>query len=455
VDDQWLKDANGHLVSLQGLNVVDPWWGTNYQQMGGADYYETLRRLTDPTEGWFPRVIRVPVEHSIESVGIETTIEEYLRPVVDFLAERGCYAILDYHQVERWDTDDIDQRIRTFWDAVAPAFADDDHVLFELFNEPTEPFGRGLEDWEDWRETAQPWVDGIRNHAPETPIIVGSPRWSSYTRYASEAPFDGENLLYSAHLYPGHFERYDRNALADAAADVPLFVSEWGYVDDDDKPDHMVGTTAGYAEPLRDYFETIPNVNWTAWCADSQWSPAMFDTDGSLRSGDEYMGGFTKWYLADRHTKQLPTRTSVDTFDTWEHVARRSAVESWTLDTSNPQYFDGDTSRATRLGDTTTEYIEYEYPRIRGFRITLYYHADTTSPETMRCYTAADGGELSELECVRTTPTATGGGWYRVTVSPRDVVPTGTNRLRIELGGITQPWDKQLSAVEIDHSSTV
>ncbi|WP_136689485.1 cellulase family glycosylhydrolase [Halorhabdus amylolytica] len=299
VEGKWLKDPNGDRVSLYGLNTVDPYWGRNYQEMGDASYGDTLHRLTDPERGWHPRVIRVPVQHSLESVGLQRTIDEYLRPTVDLLGDRGCYVILDYHQVERWDTEEIDQQIRTFWNAVAPAFADDEHVLFELFNEPTKPSGDGRADWDAWRETAQPWVDQIRLHAPETPIIVGSPRWSSYVKYADDNPFEDENILYSVHLYPGHFESYDVDAIAAAAEEVPLFVTEWGYVNDDDKPEYIVGTTSGFGESIAEYFDSIPNVNWTAWCADSLWSPAMFDTDGSLRTGDRYMGGFVKQLLAD------------------------------------------------------------------------------------------------------------------------------------------------------------
>ncbi|RXK46968.1 hypothetical protein EAF64_17645 [Halorientalis pallida] len=299
VDDQWLKDPAGNRVNLHGLNTVDPWWGTQYQQMGDTTFLETLDRLTDPTEGWYTDVVRVPFQHSIDSIGLDRTIEEYMRPVVDFLGEQGCYAIVDFHRVEPWNTDEIDREVRRFWDAVGPAFADDEHVLFELYNEPTEPFGDGRRDWAEWRRTAQPWIDLVRAHAPETPLLVGSPRWSTYTKYAPEDPFRGDDIVYATHIYPSHFENHDLDALAAVADEYPLFVTEWGYVDDEDKPDHMVGSTSGYGEPLREYFEGIENLCWTAWCADSLWSPTMFDTDGTLRSGDRYMGAFTKRYLAD------------------------------------------------------------------------------------------------------------------------------------------------------------
>jgi hypothetical protein len=452
VDGRWLRDQNGNTVSLRGLNTVDPWWGTNYQQMGDADYYETLERLTNMKRDWYPRVFRVPFQHSLDEVGIETTIEEYMRPIVDFLGDRNCYVILDYHRIERWDTDDIDQRLRDFWNAVAPLFADDPHVLFELFNEPTEPYGDGVDDWTAWRKTAQPWVDLVRSHAPDTPLIVGSPRWSSYTRYARDDPFEGDNLLYAAHVYPSHRLDYDMDALAAVADDFPLFMSEWGYVNEKNKDDHMVGTTSGYGESIRDYLESIPNMSWTAWCADSQWSPAMFDTDGTLRTGEDYMGGFTKQYLTDVRDLRLPTTRLIDTFDSWDTVDRRSTPENWTLDSSNPERFDGNTSRLTRQNATTTEFIEYDRNRIRNVSAKLYYWESAT-PDEVSLYASSDGDRYTELATTTTEPVDTGGNWRTVDLRTSERLPTATRTLRVQVGGGGRSWDKQLSSIRIDHSA--
>jgi len=298
VEDKWLSNSHGHVV-LCGLNTVDPWWGKKHQKMGDSGYFETLDRITDGGRGWYPNVVRVPYQHSLNSGSIERVIKKYMRPIVDFLGDRRCYVIIDFHQVRRWDTEDTDRRLRDFWNAVAPAFSDDPHVLYELFNEPTQPFGNGIKDWIRWKETAQPWVDLVKSHAPDTPLIIGSPRWSTYTKYAKNHPFEGDDLIYSNHMYPADFETHNLEALRAVADDYPLFITEWGYVNDQNKPEQMVGSTSEFAHPLKEYFATIPNVNWTAWCADSLWSPAMFDTDGTLLAGDRYMGEFTKQYLAE------------------------------------------------------------------------------------------------------------------------------------------------------------
>lgn len=299
VDGRWLRDPNGDTVTLRGLNTVDPWWGDEHQNLRGAAYTETLTRITDTDRGWHPRVVRVPYQHSVRSLGVQRTITEYMRPIVDRLKRRGCYAIIDFHRIERWDTNTIDAELREFWNAVAPAFADDENVLFEMFNEPTEPYGNGQTDWTAWKETAEPWVDLIRSHAPDTPIIVGSPRWSSYTKFARTAPFSDENVLYSTHIYPQHYETYDMDAIAAVADEYPVFMTEWGYTDEQDTPEHIVGTTSGYGRQMRSFLTDHPNMSWTAWCADSVWEPRMFDTDGELLGGDAHMGEFTKEFLSE------------------------------------------------------------------------------------------------------------------------------------------------------------
>ena len=84
---------------------------TQYQQMGDATFLETLHRLTDSSGGWHTDVVRVPFQHSIDSIGLERTIEEYMRPIVDFLEARDCYTIIDFHRVEPWNTDEIDREV--------------------------------------------------------------------------------------------------------------------------------------------------------------------------------------------------------------------------------------------------------------------------------------------------------------------------------------------------------
>jgi len=54
-----------------------------------------------------------------------------------------------------------------------------------------------------WLEMAQPWVDTIRSHADNL-ILMGSPSWSQSPEGALVEEFDGEDIAYTFHIYPGH-----------------------------------------------------------------------------------------------------------------------------------------------------------------------------------------------------------------------------------------------------------
>jgi hypothetical protein len=310
-----LVDPNGNEVVLRGVNTADPWWADTYSDQRGNDYAATLDLATDRGAGWCPRVVRIPCQpNSVASEGVEGFAEDYLDSAIETCRERGVYAIVDYHTIERYDTDDVDRRIREFWETIAPRYAEESHVLYELFNEPTEPYGNGLDSWNRWRETAQPWVDLVREAAPETPIIVGSPQWTSLTRFAPEAPFEGDDLVYAGHIYPSDGPDSWEPNYGTPAEDVPVMITEWGYlsVQGQGHDPHMMGTTSGWAEPFRSWLTTHANVGWAAWCFDSVWDPQMFTDDWDLLGGEHYMGRFTKEWLYETRNAAGPAITAFD-----------------------------------------------------------------------------------------------------------------------------------------------
>ncbi|MFC7194069.1 glycoside hydrolase family 5 protein [Halosimplex aquaticum] len=309
-DGRWIRDPQGNEVQLRGMATADPGF---YRRHHPKSFEEVLRRATDTADGWHPNVVRLPItQDSVNHFGIDTVIEEFVRPSVDILASRDVYALVDFHLIRPYtqeatetynsNNDDtlspIDDVMTTFWEAVAPEFADDEHVIYELFNEPTQPtmYGDDAGAWQTWRDAAQPWVDLVREHAPDTPIIVGSPRWTSVTHMAPEYPFEGENLIYAAHIYPDNgapseFDQY----YGEPANDVPVVVTEFGWDPEGGSADQ--GTTSGWGEPFRQWAEGYENMGWISWCFDDSWAPTFFSSPGSgaaepwtLKDGDDQMG---------------------------------------------------------------------------------------------------------------------------------------------------------------------
>ncbi|MFB6152445.1 MAG: cellulase family glycosylhydrolase [Haloarculaceae archaeon] len=312
-DGKWVVDEDGNEVVLRGLATVEPWWGDQYASQRGTDYMGSLERLTDESDGWYPSVVRIPCTVNWQETGIDRYVLRYLDEIVRHCAEQDVYVILDHHLIRPYDTDETDRLMREFWNAVAPRYADHPHVVYELFNEPTKP--HHWEDdpaaWSAWKRHAQPWVDLVREHAPETPLIVGSPRWTSVTNMAAEEPFDGDHLIYSGHIYPGNGQPDEFDSTYGAPAEeVPVMITEFGW-DRTGDPAVDEGTTSGWGEPFREWIESYPNVGWQGWCFDPIWEPALVDTEWNLLGGDPYAGHFLKRWLyerrGDRNPEPVPT----------------------------------------------------------------------------------------------------------------------------------------------------
>jgi len=338
-DGNLLRDPEGNRVVLRGVNVADPKRLNDQNRRYHVDAELVIDRATAEDDGWYNRVIRIPCQTGdIAGAGsnevapgtmtrsdVESYVADHLRPAVDRCAERGVYAIVDYHRHARdqllYTDDALDEEVRMFWDVVAPEFADDEHVLFEVYNEPIAPYGGhndptgGLDVtdpeaeqyWQTWKETAQPWVDLIRDRAPESLILIGSPRWSQYTYWAAEDEFEGENLAYTGHVYAQEGLRPLSEYFGTPAEEVPVFVSEWGY--DDEGQDYIRGTTAEEGQEFLDFFEEYDSVHWQAWAFDPRWEPVMFEEDQgewTLLTGEGYHGDLVKEYLAEKREDDLP-----------------------------------------------------------------------------------------------------------------------------------------------------
>ena len=316
-DGKWIRDADGNEFKIRGHAIADPGY---YERYHPKSSMEVAKWATDADRGWHPNLLRIPcTQDSITHYGAATYLQEYVRPIVDLCADRGIYAMVDLHLVRPYteaatdaaDTDYDkypDEVVRDFWNEAAPEFADDSHVLFELFNEPTEPayWDDDQKAWSEWKGVAQPWVDRVRELAPDTPIVIGSPRWTSVPDAAPDDPFTGDNLIYAGHIYPANGQPSDFDSTYGApASDVPIFITEFGW-DPDGNPDVDEGTNSGWGQPFRDWVEGYENVGWAAWCFDDSWAPTFFDSPDAggnepwtLKDGDEQAGGFVKTWLEE------------------------------------------------------------------------------------------------------------------------------------------------------------
>jgi endoglucanase len=277
-------DETGMPVTLRGVSLCSLEWHKPLEQ---------IRDVTTPPTKWNANILRLPVQlKEWDRVGPQDYIKDYLDPAVKACTERGIYCIIDWHAIDKWSEVETAKKLENFWTIVAPRYAANPNILYEVFNEPAEPKGRTIENWLAWRESAQTWVDLIRKRARKTPILVGSPHWSQMPSFAVQEPFEGNNLAYVVHVYPIWKERQWDELFGDASKTIPIFITEWGWSAQEKSWWGIKGNREDYGDKLRAYLDARPWINWTAWSYDPKCGPAML-------GGDKDMGEFVQEWLKD------------------------------------------------------------------------------------------------------------------------------------------------------------
>ena len=317
-DANLIKDPVGHTVILRGVDTIDLGALAVYGWLG--DLIDMVTNKSDSqgsSPGWYTKVIRFAVYPSQETdfaspftftPGSDDYYNDLLRPVVDYCKTKDLYVIIDWHFVGD-NTYDRVAETNAFWSYMAPKFANDSHVLFELFNEPGNTGGSDVANWLTCRPDMQTWINIIRASAPNNLILVGAPSWSQQVGPAADYPLDGNNIVMVVHLYPGHWtglygdpEGY-KNQVRHCITRYPIFATEWGFRGS--ASGNLQGTIANYGQPLMDFYEEYKISN-SAWVADNSWGPQMFDSNWNLLVGPGEMGGFVKDTLYARRYDNQP-----------------------------------------------------------------------------------------------------------------------------------------------------
>lgn len=274
------ETPEGKPVHLRGVSLCS------------LDWHRPLHLLKEAATEWKPNIIRLPVQtKEWKQLKPEKYLRERLDPAVKICRDEGVYCIIDWHQIGNWNKPENTSDLEEFWKIVAPRYATNTNIIYEVFNEPTSPGASTRANWIAFRDRMQVWVDQIRAEAPHTLLLIGSPNWSQLPAFAVEDPVKGKNLAYVMHAYPGNFgpKSWDK-AFGEASKSIPIFMSEWGWSTHDSAFHIVKGTQEGFGEPLKTYFNERPHIGWTAWSFDPQCGPSM-------KGNDKEMGGFVKQWL--------------------------------------------------------------------------------------------------------------------------------------------------------------
>jgi endoglucanase len=318
-DANKIKDPAGNVVVLRGVDSIDlgameAWYG------GVIALIDRVTNKSDPCGsyvGWYPRVIRLAVypfdEGAFSGIytftpGYDDYYETLLRPVVDYCKTKDLYAIIEWHYIGNTYMSTHQATTSEFWEYMAPRFAGDSHVLFELFQEPiNNTFGSSSANWASVKTDMQTWVNIVRRYAPYNLILVGGPTYCQVIAPQATNPIDGNNIVYVSHIYPGSWTSGNRAQITTCAAVYPVFMTEWGFdINASSSSSHLRGTITSYGQPIMNFVEGL-KISSSAWEACSAWEPPMFNWNWTLRIGEGNMGGFVKDTLYLRRNDDQPS----------------------------------------------------------------------------------------------------------------------------------------------------
>lgn len=225
VNGTFLSDKNNNPVQLKGISTHGIAW---FPQYINKDTFKTFK------EDWNMNVIRLSMytEDYNGYCSSDDNQKQYLKSLIykgiDVAKELNMYVIVDWHILnDKNPLIHVDEAIK-FFDEVSSKYGNDPHILYEICNEPN-----GETSWEDIKSYSHKVIPVIRNNAPDSIIIVGTPNWSQDVDVASESPIKNyKNIMYSLHFYADTHRDDLRNKMNKAIENgLPIFVTEYGICD--------------------------------------------------------------------------------------------------------------------------------------------------------------------------------------------------------------------------------
>jgi len=250
-------------VQLSGMSTHGiQWFGWEEFLTPGA--FDALRN------DWNADLCRVAMY--VQENGYETDPDGFtaeVNRIVEAITDRGMYAIIDFHIHEPGDPLENVEHATTFFDAVAAEHAEKENIIFEICNEPNNV------GWESIKQYANEVIPVIRNHDEQSPIVVGTRGWSSLgvadigsdgPQEIIEDPVEGDHILYAYHFYAATHGQWEREQLAAAAEQLPIFVTECGTTQASGDGENDFSSTRKFLSVMEKH-----DISWAFWSYSDDW----------------------------------------------------------------------------------------------------------------------------------------------------------------------------------------
>lgn len=287
VDGAFLVNAAGEKVQLKGLSTHGLAWYPDYVN-------ENL--IKELKEVWNADVLRLAM-YTEEyggycSGGSKDNLIALIDKGVGYATGLGMYVIIDWHILSDNNPNNHKDDAITFFELMSEKYKDNDHVLYEICNEPN-----GGTTWKDIKTYAEAVIPAIRKNSPDSIIIVGTPTWSQEVDKAANDPITGyDNIMYALHFYADTHKDSLRKTLESAVkSGLPVFVTEYGICDASGNGAINTGEANKWMELLDKY-----SISSCAWNISNKGeTSAIFKSSCSKKYGfsDSDLSDSGKWVL--------------------------------------------------------------------------------------------------------------------------------------------------------------
>jgi hypothetical protein len=265
-----IVNAKGYVVQLKGFSLMEP------TQITSRDQIAHFRN------DWNITILRVPM--IIESghawvpgnIFVNNSYMAATDSVLKWCRDNHIYVLFDgWHEGGQGNTITDWSSTVAAWRIMADRYKNQDHILWEIFNEPHSNSTNNVT-WATWVPMAEQLIDTIRARNPVVKVIVaGTVNWCQQTGVPG-LKFNRDKVIYSWHPYGGVYGSNDsatweqRFGFIMTSGVAPVMNTEWGFTSQQD--------SAGYGTALIKYMKG-KGISWTGWCYSQSWGPAMLKSE--------------------------------------------------------------------------------------------------------------------------------------------------------------------------------
>jgi endoglucanase len=240
-----LVNSKGAPVQLRGVSLGWHCLWPKFYNHSVVDYL---------SQQWHADIVRCAIGLDLEDISFEKRPElgyALLDSVAKGAIDNDVYLLVDFHS----HANNL-KLAKEFFTYAAKRYGKLPNTLFEIWNEPREV------EWSEIKAYAEELIPVIRKYAPNSIIIVPTPRWDQDIDLAADDPLVGfSNIMYSVHYYAAtHTDYFRQKAQYAIDRHLPIFMSECAA---------MTHTGDGVLD--MDSWETWQkmaddnNISWIAW----------------------------------------------------------------------------------------------------------------------------------------------------------------------------------------------